>query len=102
MKFEKLLRGTEIPHPADLSDLEVTGLTYNSKLVKKGYVFVCMKGFHTDGHIYAMDAAFRGASVIVCEEDIDIRSIPVLKINDSRRVLSKMSANFYENKGGLR
>lgn len=98
MKFEHLLRGTEIPYPADLSDLEVTGLTYNSKLVEKGYVFVCMKGFHTDGHIYAMDAAFRGASVIICEEDIDIRSVPVLKVDDSRKILSRMSANFYENR----
>ncbi|HVI41206.1 MAG TPA: UDP-N-acetylmuramoyl-L-alanyl-D-glutamate--2,6-diaminopimelate ligase [Anaerovoracaceae bacterium] len=98
MKLKNLLHGTEIPYPADLNDLEVTGLTYNSKLVQKGYVFVCMKGFHTDGHIYAMDAAFKGASVIICEEDIDIKTIPVLRVIDSRRVLSKMSANFYENK----
>ncbi len=97
MKLENLLRGTEIPYPAGLGSLEVTGLTYNSKLVKNGYAFVCIKGFHTDGHIYAMDAAFRGASVIICEEDIDIRTIPVLKAEDSRRILSKMSANFYEN-----
>lgn len=98
MKLENLLCGTEIPYPAGLSDLEVTGITYNSKLVKKGYAFVCIKGFHTDGHIYAMDAAFRGASVIICEEDIEIRTIPVLKTNDSRRALSKLSANFYENR----
>ncbi len=98
MKFEHLLRGTELPYPASLDDIEVTGITYNSKLVKKGYVFVCIKGFHTDGHIYAMDAAFRGASVIVSEEDLDIRTVPVLKVSDSRRVLSKMSANFYENR----
>lgn len=98
VKLENLLRGTEIPYPAGLSDLEVTGLTYNSQRVKKGYVFVCIKGFHTDGHIYAVDAAFRGASVIISEEDLEIRTIPVLKTYDSRRALSKMSANFYENK----
>jgi len=98
VKLENLLRGTEIPCPDGLGEIEVTGLTYNSKLVKKGYAFVCMKGFHTDGHIYAMDAAFRGASVIFCEEDIDIKTIPVLKTRDSRKALSKMSANFYENR----
>lgn len=98
MKLENLLQGTEVPYPADLSDLEVTGLTYNSKLVKKGYAFVCIKGFHTDGHIYAMDAAFRGASLIICEEDIDLKAVPILKVNDSRKILSKISANFYENR----
>ncbi|HML37350.1 MAG TPA: UDP-N-acetylmuramoyl-L-alanyl-D-glutamate--2,6-diaminopimelate ligase [Bacillota bacterium] len=98
MKLENLLQGTEVPYPADLSDLEVTGLTYNSKLVKKGYAFVCIKGFHTDGHIYAMDAAFRGASLIICEEDIDIKAVPILRVSDSRKILSKISANFYENR----
>lgn len=101
MKFKNLLRGTDVRYPADLEDIEVTGLTYNSKLVKKGYAFVCMKGFHTDGHIYAMDAAFRGASVIICEEEIDIKSIPVLKVDNSRKLLSKISANFYEDKDNL-
>lgn len=96
MKLENLLKGTDIPYPADLSDLEVTGLTYHSKLVEKGYAFVCIKGYHTDGHIFAMDAAFRGASVVVCEEEIDLKTIPVLHVQDSRRALSKMSANFYE------
>lgn len=98
MKFEKLLRGANIPCPDEMKNIEVTGLTYNSKLVQKGYAFVCMKGFHTDGHIFAMDAAFRGASVIISEEDVDIKAVPVLRVIDSRRVLSKMSANFYENK----
>ncbi len=97
MKLKSLLRGTDVPYPADLSELEVTGLTYNSKLVNKGYAFICLKGYHTDGHIYAMDAAFQGASVIICEEEIDMQTIPVLRVDDSRRLLSKMSANFYGN-----
>ncbi len=95
MRFQYLLYGTDVPYPADLKEIEVTGLTYNSKLVEKGYAFVCIKGYHTDGHIYAMDAAFKGASVIICEEDIDIKAVPVVKTENSRKLLSKMSANFY-------
>lgn len=95
VKFKDLLSGTNVPYSANLNDLEVTGLAYNSKQVEKGYAFICIKGYHTDGHIYAMDAAFRGASVIICEEDIDIKAVPVVRTEDSRRLLSKMSANFY-------
>lgn len=98
MKLKELLRGADVPYPDDLRELEVTGLAYNSKLVEKGYAFICMKGFHTDGHIYALDAASRGASVIICEEEMELGITPVLKVDDSRRVLSRMSANFYENK----
>ena len=98
MKFEKLLHGTGIPCPEDLGEIEVMGLTYNSKLVERGYAFVCMKGFHTDGHLYARDAVLRGASVVICEEDIELETIPTLKVSDSRRILSGMAANFYENR----
>lgn len=97
MKLLYLLRGTKIECPADLEDLEVTGITYNSQLVKKGNIFVCIKGYHIDGHVYAMDAAFRGASVIISEEELDIKSVPVLMTEDSRRALSKISANYFEN-----
>ncbi|QOX63559.1 UDP-N-acetylmuramoyl-L-alanyl-D-glutamate--2,6-diaminopimelate ligase [Anoxybacterium hadale] len=101
VKFKDLLYGTDVPYDADLDDLEVTGLAYNSNKVEKGYAFICIKGYHTDGHIYAMDAAFRGAAVIICEEDIDIKAVPVVRTDDSRKLLSRISANFYGAKDAV-
>jgi UDP-N-acetylmuramyl-tripeptide synthetase len=97
VKLLYLLHGTSIECPAGLEETEVTGVTYNSQMVKKGNLFVCIKGYHTDGHEYAVDAAFRGASVIVSEEELDIKSVPVIKVENSRRFLSKISANYFEN-----
>ena len=31
-------------------DTEITGISYNSKTVGKGEIFVCLKGEHSDGH----------------------------------------------------
>ena len=31
-------------------DIEVTGISYNSKVTKPGDVFVAITGFQTDGH----------------------------------------------------
>ncbi|MBW2004394.1 MAG: hypothetical protein JRI72_07215 [Deltaproteobacteria bacterium] len=41
-------------------DLEVKGLTSDSRNVKKGYLFVAVKGSSQDGHKYLADAVQRG------------------------------------------
>ena len=37
---------------ADLSSLEVNKIQYDSRKVKKGDLFVAVKGFQSDGHKY--------------------------------------------------
>lgn len=95
MKLEMLLRNTGIDCLSKWKELEINGVSYDSRKVKKGNAFVCLKGKNTDGHIYALDAALRGASVIISEDDLEFNSIPVLKTDDSRKSLSIISANFY-------
>lgn len=34
-------------------DIDITGIAYDSRNVLPGNVFVCIKGFETDGHKYA-------------------------------------------------
>lgn len=95
MRLEELLAGLETDCPLLWKNIEITGISYDSRKIQKGYAFVCLKGEHTNGHIYAMDAAFRGASVVVAEELLDLTSIPVIHVADSKRALSVLGANFY-------
>ena len=37
----------------DLANTEITGITCDSRQVKPGYLFVCIKGAASDGHDYA-------------------------------------------------
>ena len=46
-------------------DVEITGLTLDSRTVKPGYMFFCIKGYEQDGHKYAASAADNGAAAIV-------------------------------------
>lgn len=96
MKLIELLKETNVQYPEDLKDLEISGITYNSQLVNNGNVFICIKGFHTDGHIYAIDAVNKGASIIISEDNLELDTVPVLKVTDSRKALSKMCANYYK------
>ena len=79
------------------TDPLVTGLEYDSRNVKPGNLFFALKGLHTDGSLYIKDAAGRGASVIIHEND-EINNDPnvtYLKVKNARTAMSPISASFY-------
>ena len=53
----------------NLGELEITGITCDSRQVKPGYAFVCIVGAVSDGHNYAETAVKSGACVIIAERD---------------------------------
>lgn len=53
----------------NLGELEITGITCDSRQVKPGYAFVCIVGAVSDGHNYAETAVKSGACVIITERD---------------------------------
>ena len=67
-------------------DIDITGIAYDSRNVLPGNVFVCIKGFETDGHKYAEMAVKNGASLIVAEDKIDV-DVPVWYVENSTRCL---------------
>ena len=73
------------------ADLEITGVTCDSRQVVKGSVFVCIDGATQDGHKYAKAAYDSGAAVIVCEKDTGLDN--QIFVEDSRKEYAKMSAN---------
>jgi len=77
-------------------DLEVKGIAYDSRSVSEGYVFVCIKGFKTDGHNYAKDAVKNGAVAVIAERDVDIpEEVTFISTSDSRTALALVSAAFF-------
>lgn len=77
-------------------DVDITGIAYDSRSVTKGNVFVCIKGYESDGHKYAKMAEENGAALIVAEDKIDV-SVPVCYVKNSRRALAMLSCAFYNN-----
>lgn len=97
MKLKEILSGVEIVEPIEFEDIDIKGIAYDSRKVENDSIFVCIPGYKTDGHDYAYGAAFKGASVIIAERDVDLKNIKalVIKVKNSRQVLSKISANFF-------
>ncbi len=72
----------------------ITGISYNSKEIKEGDIFICLVGEKTDGHNFVKEAESKGAKVIISQKDIET-SIPVIKVQDTQIALAKLSNAFY-------
>lgn len=77
-------------------DIDITGIAYDSRNVLEGNVFVCIKGFETDGHKYAKMAEENGAAIIVAENKVDV-DIPVWYVDNSRTQIAEMACRYYDN-----
>ncbi|MDD6795261.1 MAG: UDP-N-acetylmuramoyl-L-alanyl-D-glutamate--2,6-diaminopimelate ligase [Clostridiaceae bacterium] len=99
MILKELLQGLKYNTQQGNDSIEIKEVQYDSRKVQKGDLFVCIKGFQADGHKYAKAAIEKGALAIVCEDPIecDDESVTIIKLEDSRKALAVIGANFYGN-----
>ena len=93
MKLSEILRGIEVL--GSYNDVEVADITQDSRLVKEGSLFVCVKGSVFDGHTVAKEMLDNGAAAVVVERDLGLDNQIVVK--NSRAVFSPICANFFGN-----
>ncbi|TPJ15837.1 UDP-N-acetylmuramoyl-L-alanyl-D-glutamate--2,6-diaminopimelate ligase [Mesorhizobium sp. B2-7-3] len=79
------------------ADLEVTGISSDSRQVKPGVVFFALAGTKADGASYAADAARRGAAMIVLGKGSALTDlpVPVLAVDDPRLALALSAARYF-------
>lgn len=78
-----------------LADIEITGVTCDSREVKEGYAFVCIRGSLSDGHKFVPSAIEKGAAVIIAEEDTGVKNQII--VPDTHAAFSDMCANWFGN-----
>ena len=69
MKLKELLQkaGLNMLVEESSGEIEITGITSNSRRVKRGELFVALRGLSFDGTQYVADAFLRGAAFIISE-----------------------------------
>lgn len=75
----------------------IKGITSDSREVRKGFVFVAIKGLTVDGHDYINEAINKGAVKVYGEENIKGLEVPYVKVKNSRKKLAELAAEFYSN-----
>ena len=94
MKLGELLEKVDIVKVAAGPELEVLGVSFDTRTLNAGELFVAVRGVEYDGHRYIGEAAGKGAACVICEEapDIDVRHVVV---KDSRKALAAVSAAWF-------
>ena len=80
-------------------NVNISGISYDSRNAKSGDIFVAIKGLQQDGHKYVDQAISSGASTIILE-----KMIPKLSgfdacfiVESGRKALAEVSSGFYGN-----
>lgn len=119
MQLEKLLSHLTYESVQGSQWREICDISYHSAVVEQGSLFVCLKGFRTDGHEYLPQALERGAAAIVIERSAIVRTgeemllyteqfrlriseiverwkVAVIVVEDTRAALAELSAAFFD------
>ncbi len=93
MKLSELLRGVDVISGNTDETIDITSVSADSRLVRKGGLFVAIAGFQQDGATFIGQAVEKGAAVVVTESS-GARG-PLLVVPDARAALAIIAANFY-------
>ena len=82
-----------------IGSLEIRGISNDSRKVKKGDLFVAIKGEKEDGNKYISHAILKGARAVIYSGKIKKNNkTKFINFKDTRSILAKLSASFYKNK----
>ncbi len=74
--------------------VEITSLAYDSRAVRPGSLFFCVKGFRSDGHDFAAQAVARGAAALVVERPLGL-GVPEVPVCSARAAMGPAAVRFY-------
>jgi UDP-N-acetylmuramoyl-L-alanyl-D-glutamate--2,6-diaminopimelate ligase len=110
MQLRDLLAGLPNAQVRGPTDIDISGIAYDSRAVQPGGLFIAIAGFHTDGHAYIPQAIERGAVAVVVEAEAFKRSsvqtlersnaITWVEVDNSRTALAPIAAAYYGYPGG--
>lgn len=94
MMLSELIKGLEIK-TEDLRDINVSGISYDSRNVRQEDIFVAIRGFKDNGGNYIKEAIRKGAVAVLSEEELEIEGIVNLRCIDVRKGLALISDRFF-------
>jgi len=99
MTLEKVLQHITLIETAGTLSRDVSHITFDSREVAPGSMYVALRGSTTNGHAYITNAEEAGAAIIVCEE-LPAQQNPdvtYIKVENSAATLGRIASNFYGN-----
>ena len=76
----------------------ITDVTHDSRTVRQGSLFCCVRGERFDGHRFAEDAVRSGAVALLYDRPIeiaDITRVAAVRVRDTRQAMAPLAAAFH-------
>ena len=97
MKLDELIEYLDYKDLINFKNIDITGISYNSKTTKKGDIFVCLVGEHTDGHEFAPGAIENGAAALLVEKKVEGTKVPQVVVSSTRHKIADIADRFYSS-----
>ena len=85
MKLKDLIKGIPVKSWKGNLEVEILGISYDSRKVSFGDLFVCIPGAKDDGHNYVKQAGDRGAVGFLASREVEIEPEKALVVVDEPR-----------------
>ncbi len=96
MFLSEILKGLKNYKLVNYRDVNIEGISHNSKTTKGNDIFVCLNGEHSDGHDYALAAIEKGADALMCEKELNL-NVPQIIVKSTRQDIAELATVFYES-----
>lgn len=74
-------------------DVEITGITTDTRDIHPGDLFIALRGDKFDGHCFIGTALEKGAAAVMCEHDAGIDTAHVIIVDDTRRAMLALASH---------
>ena len=97
MKLQELLKNIKPSVIEGNTDIEISGVNIDSRKIRKGHLFVAMRGTQVDGHKFIDKALESGAKAILCEEFPQDKKdgICYILVDSTEDAVGKVATLFY-------
>jgi UDP-N-acetylmuramoyl-L-alanyl-D-glutamate--2,6-diaminopimelate ligase len=76
--------------------VEISDLAYDTRALRSGALFFCVRGHHADGHAFAPTAAALGAAALVVDHPLGV-ALPQLVVSDVRAAMPVAASLFFRD-----
>ncbi len=101
MQLGQLAQAVNDATLVEAADTDVSGLAYDSRAVRPGFLFVAVPGERFDGHEFIVTALGAGAAAAVVQADragdFAALGVPLLVVPDARAALAPLACRFYSD-----
>lgn len=98
MKLKKLLKDLQVTQVKGSKDIDITGMTANSKVVSPGNLFVAKRGKTYDGFKFIPEAVAAGAVAVITElYDPSLQGITQVVVKNVKAIEGELASRYYEH-----